>query len=113
MRIEVSAMGISVTPQLREYVVRRLHFKLCRFSDRIKLARVRIVDVNRSRGGVDVHCRIQVLGTHVDGLVESALAANLTSAIDQAADRIHRLVGREFARASELRGRGRRHSRLP
>lgn len=107
MRIEVSARGVSVTRRLREYVARRLHFKLGRFSDRINVVRVRMVDVNGPRGGVDLHCRIQVRGTDLDGLVASALAANPTSAIDEAANRIHRVVGREFARASELR-RGRR-----
>jgi len=114
MRIEISASGFRVTPELREYVLRRLHFKLGRFSERIDLARVKIVEVNGPRGGVDLHCRIQVFGADVDGLVTSALAANLRSAIDEAAGHIHCAVGRELARASEKRRRRRpSHARLP
>jgi ribosomal subunit interface protein len=94
MQIEVSGNGIAVTPELREYAQRRLHFALGRFANRIKRVRIRLADVNGPRGGVDVHCRVRVRGKDIEGLLTTALALNPETAINEAAARMRRRIER-------------------
>ena len=112
MKVEVSGNGIAVTPDLREYARHRLHFLLGRFASRIERVRVRLVDVNGPRGGIDTHCRVQVLGKGINGLVAAALAVNPETAINEATVRLRRVVRREIERVEERRREPRRPSLL-
>ena len=101
MHIEVSANGIKVTPAMREHVQHRLHLALGRFATRIDGVAVRLTDVNGPRGGVDVHCRMQVQGKDTEGLWTTALAVNPEKAINEATVRLQRAIKRAIERVEE------------
>jgi len=87
-----------VSEALRAHVERRLHFALGRFGGRVRQATVRLSDLNGPRGGVDKACRIAVrLPASPDLVVEDA-DGDLYVAIDRAAERAGRSVGRHLAR---------------
>ncbi len=83
---------------LRAHVERRLHFALGRFGGRVRQATVRLSDLNGPRGGLDKVCRIAVRLPAVRDLVVDDADGDLYVAIDRAADRVGRSVGRRLAR---------------
>ena len=113
MHVEVSGNGVNVTPAMREQVQHRLHLALGRFANRIDGVAVRLTDVNGPRGGVDVHCRMQVRGKDIEGLFTTALAVDPETAINEATVRLRRVIRRAIARLEERRrSRGPNHPPL-
>ena len=101
MRVDIRGQGFSVSEALRAHVERRLHFALGRFGGRVRQATVRLSDLNGPRGGVDKACRIAVrLPAWPDLVVEDA-DGDLYVAIDRAAERAGRSVGRHLARGRD------------
>ena len=101
MQFSVSGDRVKVTTGLREFIDRRLHFALGRFSPAIAHVNVRVGDVNGPRGGVDKHCKI-VVKLRAAGSNPIAVADNdedLYAAVAQASNR----AGRTVARAVERR----------
>src|SRR5688572_32685444 len=47
-----------IAPQLREYAERRLAFSLRRFQQHIRNVRVRLVDLNGPKRGIDARCSV-------------------------------------------------------
>lgn len=109
MRVEVSGNRIAVTPELREYAQRRVHFTLRRFANRVEQVRIRLIDVNGPRGGIDTHCRITVWGKRIDGLTSAALAVNPETAISEAMVRMRRVVKCGIERVKERQRRSDLH----
>ena len=103
MKVQVAAQGLAEGDRLRAHAARRLHFALDRFADRVTRARVRLVDMNGPRGGDDIQCLIQVSGTGIGTLVVTTVAADPDTAIDRAAERIHRMVAQHLDRQSKRR----------
>jgi hypothetical protein len=61
MKVRLTAQGIELSAELRDYVTRRVHFGLGRFVGRIKSLSVRLADINGPReGGIDKSCHIRV-----------------------------------------------------
>ena len=108
MKVQFAAKGLVAANGVRAHAVRRLHFALDRFADRVGRVRVRLVDVHGSRGGVDIQCLIQVWVSGIGTLVVKVMAADPDTAIDRGAERIHRLVARHLDRQSKWRGRSAR-----
>jgi ribosome-associated translation inhibitor RaiA len=96
--------GLSVDPELREHLNRRLGWRLGKFAPRIERLTVRFEDVNGPRGGRDVTCRIKVVIAGLPSVVVSELARDAREAFDRADDRIERAVRRAIGRG---RARGR------
>lgn len=111
MKIQFASKGLVAADGVRAHAVRRLHFALDRFAGRVTWARVRLVDVNGPRGGIDIQCLIQVWVTGIGALVVKVTAAKPDTAIDRGAQRIHRLVARHLDRQSKRRGRSVRSDR--
>lgn len=108
MRVQFASQGIAGVGHVRAHAVRRLHFALDRFADRVTRARVRLVDVNGPRGGVDIQYRIQVSGTGIGTVVVTGVAGDPYAAIERGAKRIQRLVARVLDYRSNRRGRSAR-----
>ncbi len=108
MRVQFASQGLAGVDHVRAHAVHRLHFALARFAHRVIRARVRLVDVNGPRGGVDIQCRIQVSGTGIGTVVVTGVAANPYTAIDRTAKRIQRLVARVLDYRINRRGRSAR-----
>lgn len=90
-----------VSDALREYIERKLESALDRFDHRLDRIQVRLEDVNGPRGGLDKRCRLQLIGRpswriHVEGAGKT-----FDDAIDAAAARARRSVGRLLARLAE------------
>jgi putative sigma-54 modulation protein len=98
MRIEVRGQNLDLSPALGAYVERRFLTALGRFGRRVPQVTVRLVDENGRKGGVDKHCRVEVLMPRSRGLLVDELQADMYAAIDFAADRAARAVAREIGR---------------
>jgi ribosome-associated translation inhibitor RaiA len=108
MKVQFASKGLVTANGVRAHAVRRLHFALDRFTGRVTQVRVRLVDVSGPRGGVDIQCLIQVWVSGIGALVVKVMAADPDTAIDRAAERIHRLVARHLDRQFKRRGRSAR-----
>ena len=99
MRLEISGNGIRVTNYLRAYIERRLQFALGRFVNRIDRVRVRLVDVNGPRGGIDKACTVTVGLVRLKSVVVKDVDGDIAAAVDRAAGRVARGVRRALERA--------------
>lgn len=96
MDTDIRILSTNLTEALQSYIERRLHFSLGRFGRRVGRVKVRITDVNGSRGGPDKSCHISAeLLPSGKALLQQAVDANLYAAIGRASEGI----GRSFARA--------------
>jgi ribosome-associated translation inhibitor RaiA len=103
MRIHVHCRGFAPTEALRLHGERRLLYALSRFGRQVRAVRVRLDDLNGTRGGIDKRCQIVAqLVPWRDVRVEQ-LDGDLYAAIDRAADRAHQAVAREIERLRETR----------
>jgi ribosomal subunit interface protein len=98
MQLDIQARNFPLTSALRGHVERRLGFALSTRDDHILRITVRLSDINGPRGGADKCCHIQVVLPHLPDVVIEDTEANLYAAIDRAADRAGRTVGRRLAR---------------
>ncbi len=98
MNLEIRGVDLEPTAAIREHVSRRLAFALSRFSGRLKEVEVRLRDVNGPKGGLDKVCRIKATCHGLPTLVVEAIGADLYGAIDGAADRAGRALGRALRR---------------
>ena len=105
MKVHFASKGLVAANGVRAHALRRLHFALDRFAGEVTLVRVRLVDVNGARGGIDMQCLIRVWVTGIGALVVKVMAADPDTAIDRGAQRIQRLVARHLDRRSKRRGR--------
>lgn len=96
MQVQIRGRRIDLTAALRGHVERRLQFALSRFGDRIGRVAVQLADINGPRGGDDKSCRINVSVRPSKTVFVEAVKADLCAAIDQAAERAGRSVGREL-----------------
>jgi putative sigma-54 modulation protein len=106
----IRAGQVATADALREYAERRLSFALGRFAHRIQHVRVRLVDVNGPRRGVDSRC--SMTAKLVDGrrVFVEASAAWPFAAVTQAAHRLNESMRRELGRhGGRVEGSG--HSR--
>jgi putative sigma-54 modulation protein len=98
MDVSVRGTNIELSPTVVAHVERRLYFALGRFGRRVRAARVRMTDVNGPKGGLDTECHI-VLRLDPSGSLEiSDLGGDVYAAVDAAADRVSRSIGRRLAR---------------
>jgi len=102
MQIDIQARDFSLTDALRSHAKRRLLFALTCCSDRIQRVAVRLSDINGPRGGADKRCRLQVVLTDLPDVVVEDTEVDLYVAIDRAADRAGRTVGRRLARQRDI-----------
>lgn len=101
MRIDIQARDFSLTDALRGHVRRRLGFALSSADEHIQRVMVRLCDINGPRGGADKRCRIQVLLDRLPDVVIEDTESDLYTAIDRAAGRASRTVGRRLARVRD------------
>ena len=101
MKLRLTTRGIKFSADLNEYVTRRAHFSLGRFSGRIRSLSIRLADVNGPRGGIDKLCHLRVdVGLRQEVVVRER-QASIHAAVAFAMERAERAVQRqlELARA--------------
>lgn len=108
MRLQIRSSPFSLTPALEARVERRLQFALNRFQEGIGRVTVRLRDLNGPRGGLDKQCLIEARLQRRRKCVVEETCSDLYVAIDRAADRLGRLIGRHRSAAwGRLQGEGR------
>jgi ribosomal subunit interface protein len=109
MHVLIRGERIKLGTELREYITRRLHFALGRFSPALERVSVRVGDVNGPRGGMDKQCHIRVELRASGGtpITAEVCEADLYAAVDRATDRIGRTVARTLDRQRRRRPRPR------
>jgi ribosomal subunit interface protein len=102
MRIEIRG-NVDLSSALGQYVERRFQAALGRFSKRLLLVTVRLMDLNGPKGGVDKRCQVILPMPPSSPLMVEESHADLYTAIDYAADRAARAVAREIGRRRSKR----------
>lgn len=113
MRIDIRG-NVTLTEAISQYAERRLQAALGRFSKRVPLVTVRLLDVNGPKGGVDKRCQVTLSVPPTTSLMIEESHADLYTAIDYVADRAARVVTKEIGRRRTKRTEGAdRRSNLP
>jgi putative sigma-54 modulation protein len=98
MQIEIQTRNFSLTPALRGYVIRRLYLTLSTRVDHVQSVMVHLSDASGPPGGEEKCCQIQVKIPHSPEVAVEETEVDLYAAMDRAADRAGRIVGRRLSR---------------
>lgn len=101
MRYRIQGQDVRITDSLRCEAERHLTFALSRFSPSIQQVRLRLIDMNGPRGGVDKRCRIVVTMESGATIVVESEDSDPSAAIFMAAERIGRTVARSLHRRAK------------
>jgi len=107
MKLEIRGRHIEITESIREYIERRLAFALDRFARKIRIVKLKVRDVNSSRGGVDKHCQLAVSFTDCSPITVESRDSSVQGAINRVSAKIRSLVARHFGRSRKRRRSGR------
>ncbi|MCX6632979.1 MAG: HPF/RaiA family ribosome-associated protein [Candidatus Solibacter sp.] len=97
MKVRLTAHGIELSAELRDYVTRRVHFGLGRFVGRIKSLSVRLADINGTRCGFDKCCDIRVDAGLSREVVVREEQATIHAAVALAMERAERSLKRQVS----------------
>ena len=106
MRIDLHCDDVEAAPALREYVTRRMSFAIGLFRNHIQWARVKVADVSDAQGGSDKRCVVQLRLRKLPDVVFAITQLNVLVAIDEAAERVARVLAQRVRRiqSSERNG---------
>jgi putative sigma-54 modulation protein len=109
----VRGHALPLTPALREYATDHVAAKLVKHAQAIQSVVIRVSDVNGTKGGEDKRCEVEVYLRRVPSPVVVAVTDyDLHAAMDGAADRAKRTVGRTLERKRAMpRQRGHKLAR--
>lgn len=97
MLLDIQALNFPLTKAIHNYIERRLGFVLSSRDEYIQCVVVRLSDINGIRGSNnDKCCRIQVVLSQLSDVVIEDTESDLYTAIDRAADRSGRTIGRRL-----------------
>jgi putative sigma-54 modulation protein len=105
MRIDFWTNLSTASRMLSERAQVRLETALDRFRHRLSSVRVRLIDENGARGGIDKRCQVQVVGARGLALVVTGRGHDASSLIDTVADRVGARVAKMFGRSHRRRDR--------
>jgi ribosome-associated translation inhibitor RaiA len=98
MRLTIRSRNLDLTTELRDHATRRMYFALSRWSPVLRRVDVTLADINGPKGGIDKVCRIRVRAPRIGELVVEERDADVTVAVDLAANRMARTVARALER---------------
>jgi len=98
MLVDSRALGFALTDAIRTHVEARINTALGPFARRVVKVTARLEDVNADRGGDDKRCRLVAAVGRRGIVVSEAIHRDLYVAVDEAAERIRRLVQRLLTR---------------
>jgi putative sigma-54 modulation protein len=109
MKMRMTARGVELTTELKDYVTRRAHFGLGRFAGKIKSVSVQLADINGPRGGIDKCCHITVDAGLSQKVIVRERQETVHAAVAIAMERVERVVERQLS----LTGPAARRSAAP
>ena len=92
--ISMNHVEPEMSRQLRDHAERRLAFALRRFQHGVRNVRVRLVDLNGPKRGVDSRCSVMAQLTNGKQLFVEATTAWPFSSVTEAADRLSEVLRR-------------------
>lgn len=98
MRLEIVSRGLSLAPEQREQIERRVRLALGRFGDRVVRAVVRLGAVSRGGPPVEHRCRVTVRMERLGQLVVEGTDLHWSVAVERATLRLGPAVERQLAR---------------
>jgi len=98
VQIDIQTRGFALTKSLAAYVKKRLRSAIGARDQRIMRLQVRLADINGPRGGVDKCCQFHVALAGGPDVIVRDTSADMYSAIDNAAARASRSLGRKLSR---------------
>ena len=98
MRTAIQVRNSDLTDELREHVEHRLAFALSQFPEHIRDVVVVLSDINGPKGGIDKRCSLRVRLNGRSDIVIEETEADFHVAVDRAADRAKRTLGRRLRR---------------
>jgi ribosomal subunit interface protein len=98
MQIDIQTQGFTLTDALQDYVERRLQSVIGSRDQRVLRTQVRLSDINGPRGGIDKRCQLIIEIAGDRDVVVRDTSGNMYAAIDNAAGRIKRSLGRRLTR---------------
>lgn len=105
MKISLHCQGVTLTPDGKAYLERRLGFALGRFTSKVERVAVTLNDVNGDRGGIDKHCRVVTSLKGMEEIVLEDRDSSLPVLLDRISGRLDRLVSRRLERERFVRDR--------
>lgn len=105
MQLVIHARGFTLTAGIRDHIEKRLRFALDCVRHHVGKVSVRLSDHNGPRGGQDKCCHIQMAVPGGSDVVIEDTKDDLYVAIDSAADRLGKTLGRRIERLGEHRRR--------
>jgi putative sigma-54 modulation protein len=103
IEVVIRAARSDTAEAVREYAARRLAFALRSFEHRVRRVKVRLVDLNGPRRGVDSRCSITVDLVGGRRIFVDATTAWPFASVTRAAGRLTETVRREFRRSASHR----------
>ena len=94
MQLDIRALNFPLTKDLQDYVERRICFALSSRDEYIQRIDVHLSEVNGPFGSKDKCCHVQVVLLQISDVVIDDIEVDLYIAIDRAAERSARTVGR-------------------
>jgi putative sigma-54 modulation protein len=94
MRLDIACPRKLWSSDLSAYVHRSLNFAIDRFADRVQKVRVRIADLNGSKGGVDKQVRLIATVKNIGSIVVEGVSNDAYSACDIVAQKLKKVVAR-------------------
>ena len=98
MKMMIQGLNLDLTSAILEHVRRRLNHGLGPFAPRVRAVRVRVSDVNGTRGGADKRCLLEVSAGRAGNVRVEEVDADLYCAVDRVAARVRRVLARKFGR---------------
>lgn len=102
MQLEIQALNFKLTEALHNYVKRKLGFTLSSRDEYIQRIIVHLTDINGPQGGKDKCCHIQIVLPQLSDVIIEDTEKDLYTAIDRAAERSGRTLGRHLERHRTL-----------
>lgn len=98
MNLTIQLPHAAETSNLHDHADRVLRFGLTRFTDAITAVRLRLVDENGPRGGVDQRCRVNVVLRNGRTVSLEAVGSDPHAVIHDVAARMARTLARRLSR---------------
>jgi len=101
MQIDIQTSRLTLAPEHREQIRRRVTFALARLHPHVARVEVRLTDINGTRGGVDKQCRVLVHMTNGPSAIVEDRDSDLLTLIGRALRRAGRLAAKRVKRGAE------------
>lgn len=98
MELDIRHQNVTLDPELKDHIERRVGFALSRFESRVKAVTVRMKDTNGPRGGVDKVCKIEITMKPGGKLLVEESDGDVHAAVALAAEKLGRAIRREVDR---------------